>query len=208
MHKNEQRQSINNSFNISGLTQNNSTSAVDQNTKQIDVPKTINRNSNDHTSSVKRPRPSPTPLPKTNHPVAQQEEEIEEIVPVVKSEPHDPSPIMMTAPIQPVVEQEQSMAMYNDRSQMGGSMMTSMDTEQYDESYEGDYAGQYGEESYDGHQGVGGQDVGAGKGYTFWIFHFNGLPHFWSLICMYKALLCGSVFACCREMFLKQLYRG
>jgi hypothetical protein len=149
-------------MNFAGLTQNNSTNAVEQNTKEIDVLKTNNRSSNDNTSSVKRPRPSPT-LPKTTHPVTQQEEEIEEIIPVVKSEPRDPSPIMMTAPIQPVVQQQQSMAMYNDRSQMAGSMMTSMDTEQYDDSYEGDYAGQYGEESYDGHQGVGGQDVGAGK---------------------------------------------
>jgi len=118
----------------------------------------------DTTPTAKRPRPIP-PVPRV---LPQQDNDIEEIVPVVKSEPRDHTPTVMATPIQPLV-QEQSMAMYDDGSQqveMGGSMMMSEhDTEQYDENYEGEYEGHYGhgDQSYDsGGQGETTSAAGAG----------------------------------------------
>jgi len=144
---------------VKGLTQGNSGNTADPHTTKnhISVPKSEPRNDPirprpsdfDTASTAKRPRPIP-PAPRSiPQSVTQQDDDIEEIVPVVKSEPRDPTPTVMATPIQPMV-QEQTMAMYDDGSQqMEGDMMTEHDGEQYDDNYGGEYEGQYGDQSYD-----------------------------------------------------------
>eukprot|EP00092_Neocalanus_flemingeri_P001417 GFUD01001513.1.p1 GENE.GFUD01001513.1~~GFUD01001513.1.p1 ORF type:complete len:332 (+),score=74.33 GFUD01001513.1:302-1297(+) len=153
---------------VKGLTQNDSINPVNEKKNTVNVQKPEPRHESnrphhsvyDPTPAAKRPRPTP-PIPRIiPQPAAQQDDhDIEEIVPVVKSEPRDPTPILMTAPIQPVVPpMEQTMAMYDDGSQqMQGS------TEQYDDNYAEEYEGQYGDQSYDSSLVPGGQDnSGAG----------------------------------------------
>eukprot|EP00092_Neocalanus_flemingeri_P020463 GFUD01022168.1.p1 GENE.GFUD01022168.1~~GFUD01022168.1.p1 ORF type:complete len:334 (-),score=101.02 GFUD01022168.1:6-1007(-) len=160
---------------VKGLTQNDSINPVNEKKNTVNVQKPEPRHESnrphhseyDPTPASKRPRPTP-PIPRIiPQPAAQQEDhDIEEIVPVVKSEPRDPTPILMTAPIQPVVPpMEQTMAMYDDGSQqMQGSMMMTTDTEQYDDNYAEEYEGQYGDQSYDSSLVSGGQDSsGAGN---------------------------------------------
>jgi len=158
---------------VKGLTQTNSGNVASEPKNHTAVPKTeprsdLNRprpSEHDISPAVKRPRPTP-PAPRINpQPVTRQEDDIEVIVPVVKSEPHDPTPSIMATPIQPVVQpvvQQQTLAMYDDGSQqMQGSMM-----EQYDDNYGGEYDGQFvDDQGYDtSMMGAGGQDAsGAGK---------------------------------------------
>jgi len=159
---------------VKGLTQNDSANAVTGKKKTLDVPTSGLRHDPirprpseyDTTPTAKRPHPTPAVpriLPQPV-PVSQQDDDIEELVPVVKSEPRDPTPAVITTPIQPVV-QEQSMAMYDDGSQqMQGSMMMTTDTEQYDDNYGGEYEGQYGDAGYDSSMVTAGQDSsGAGE---------------------------------------------
>ena len=89
-------------------------------------------------------------------------------MPVVKSEPRDPTPTVMATTIPHQVEQQQSMAMYNEGSQqMGDSMMMTMDTEQYDDSYGGEYEGHYEDPAFDTSMVAEGQDTsGAGENNT------------------------------------------
>eukprot|EP00092_Neocalanus_flemingeri_P007003 GFUD01007561.1.p1 GENE.GFUD01007561.1~~GFUD01007561.1.p1 ORF type:complete len:335 (+),score=94.57 GFUD01007561.1:172-1176(+) len=155
---------------VKGLTQNNSGSSTESQSISA-VPKTEPKTdpprprppAYDPTPTAKRPRPSP-PAPRIiPQPVTQHDDDIEVIVPVVKSEPRDPTPTTPAPPVQPVVqrvEQEQSLAMYDDGSQMQGSMM-----EQYDDNYGGEeYEGQFGDQGYDtSMMGPGGQD-GSGAG--------------------------------------------
>jgi len=158
---------------VKGLTQTNSGNVASEPKNHTAVPKTeprsdLNRprpSEHDISPAVKRPRPTP-PAPRINpQPVTRQEDDIEVIVPVVKSEPHDPTPSIMATPIQPVVQpvvQQQTLAMYDDGSQqMQGSMM-----EQYDDNYGGEYDGQFvDDQGYDtSMMGAGGQDAsGAGR---------------------------------------------
>jgi len=141
---------------VKGLTQNQSGNVQTESKKSAEIPKN-EPNIPPHQSVPapvsKRPRPTPPPPRTLPQPVAQQvDDDIEEIVPVVKSEPRDAAPTVMAAPIQPVVQQEQSMAMYDDGSQqMGASMMM---TEQYDDSYVEEYEGQYGDQSYASEMGA------------------------------------------------------
>jgi hypothetical protein len=79
-------------------------------------------------------QPHPTPKILSKPPVQEGEDDIEEILPAVKSEPRDNT---TTAPIETVVQHEQGMDMYNDRTQQMGSMKMTMDAEQYDDSYGG-----------------------------------------------------------------------
>ena len=60
-------------------------------------------------------------------------------------------------------EQSQSMAMYEDRSQVGDSMMMTMETEQYHDTYVGEYEGHYEDQAFDTSVGEGGQDATPGK---------------------------------------------
>merc|ERR1712013_292555 len=85
-----------------------------------------------HSSSTPRILPQQT---------VEQDVDIEEIVPVVKSEPisENTATVMSNSPN--LVEQQQSMAMYEDRSQLVG-------LEHYDEHYVGEYEGQY-DQGYD-----------------------------------------------------------
>eukprot|EP00092_Neocalanus_flemingeri_P001394 GFUD01001487.1.p1 GENE.GFUD01001487.1~~GFUD01001487.1.p1 ORF type:complete len:334 (+),score=82.16 GFUD01001487.1:143-1144(+) len=160
---------------VKGLTQNDSINPVNEKKNTVNVQKPEPRHESnrphhseyDPTPASKRPRPTP-PIPRIiPQPAAQQEDhDIEEIVPVVKSEPRDPTPILMTAPIQPVVPpMEQTMAMYDDGSQqIQGSMMMTTDTEQYDDNYAEEYEGQYGDQSYDSSMVPGGQDNSGADG--------------------------------------------
>jgi len=132
---------------VKGLTQNNSSNAVvDSSKSQASLPKSeprmdFNPSRNHHDPGpppAKPPRPSSArPLPQQ---VAQQDDDIEEIVPVVKSEPSEHNPTVMNSTSN-MVEQQQSMAMYEDRSHM-------MSMEQYDENYAGEYDGHY-DQNYD-----------------------------------------------------------
>ena len=150
-----------------GLTQNNYGSAANQNRRSAEVHKPDPKNDSirnhvrtqDTVSAMKNPRhshPTPKILPKP--PVQEEEDDIEEIIPAVKSEPRDNT---TTAP---TVQHEQVMDMYNDRTQqMGGSMMMTMDAEQYDDSYVGDYDGHYGDQSYSNEVRAGQDTTAQGK---------------------------------------------
>ena len=106
-------------------------------------------------------QPHPTPKILSKPPVQEEEDDIEEILPVVKSEPRDNT---TTAPNKPVVQHEQGMNMYNDRTQQMGSMMMTMDAEQYDDSYGGDYdEHHYGDQSYGNEVGQGQDAMAQGK---------------------------------------------
>jgi len=148
---------------VKGLTQNSSGSAIGSSKIQPTLPKAEPRiephrsSTQDLTTpTVKRPRPTPTVSRTIPQPLSQQDDDIEEIVPVVKSEPRDLTPTVMATP----VVQQQSMAMYNEGSQqMGDSMMMTMDTEQYDDSYGGEYEGQYEDQGYDTSMVAAGQDT-------------------------------------------------
>ena len=158
---------------IPGLTQSKSGNSVNPTKSQTSLPKAESRNDPirprpseyDTAPTVKRPRPTPAVPRILPQPLAQQDDDIEELVPVVKSEPRDPTPTVMTTPIQPVV-QEQSMTMYDDGSQqMQDSMMMTTDTDQYDDNYGGmQYEGQYGDAGYDSSMVAAGHDSsGAGR---------------------------------------------
>ena len=158
---------------IPGLTQSKSGNSVNPTKSQTSLPKSESRNdpirpcpSQYETNlTAKRPRPTPAVPKILPQSVAQEDDDIEELVPVVKSEPRDPTPTVMTTPIQPVV-QEQSMTMYDDGSQqMQDSMMMTTDTDQYDDNYGGmQYEGQYGDAGYDSSMVTAGQDSsGAGR---------------------------------------------
>jgi len=138
---------------VKGLTQNNGGSAAastNEDKNHATVLKTEPRSDlirprhSDHDTPPvpKRPRPTPPVPPRiTPQPVEQITDDIEVIVPVVKSEPRDSTPTVMATPmVQQQMEQEQTMAMYDDRSQqMQDTMM-----EQYDDNYGGEeYDGQY-----------------------------------------------------------------
>jgi len=152
---------------VKGLTQSKSGNSVNPTKSQTSLPKAESRNDPirprpseyDTAPTVKRPRPTPAVPRILPQPLAQQDDDIEELVPVVKSEPRDPTPTVMTTPIQPVV-QEQSMTMYDDGSQqMQDSMMMTTDTDQYDDNYGGmQYEGQYGDAGYDSSMVAAGQD--------------------------------------------------
>jgi len=146
---------------VKGLTQNNGVGSGSnpRNTQHEDIPKHEANHATPAPSAPppRRLHPTPPPAPPRHHP-RQANDEIQEILPVVKSEPQ-----VVDTPIQPIVQQGQGMAMYDERpQQVGSTMMMSMDNEQYDDSY-GDYEGQYVDQGYEGEVGVGGQDsVGTG----------------------------------------------
>jgi len=133
---------------VKGLTQNNSNNASNDSSKREEsLPKSEPRNDS-HTARehhnhnpnqhIKQARPSssaPRILPQRT---AEDDDDIEEIVPVVKSEPSENTPAVINTNM---LEQQQSMAMYDDRSQMMGM-------EQYDENYVGEYDGHY-DQGYD-----------------------------------------------------------
>ena len=160
---------------ILDLTQNSSGNAIDSSKSQAPpVPKAEPRieplrpsNPDLTTPTPKRPRPAPT-VSRTIPQSLSQQDDIQEIVPVVKSEPRDPTPTVMATTIPHQVEQQQSMAMYNEGSQqMGDSMMMTMDSEQYDDSYGGEYEGHYEDQAYDTSMVAAGQDTsGAGENNT------------------------------------------
>ena len=135
---------------ILGLTQNNSGRVIDSSKTTTSVPKTepkidhTQRNQDPILLAPKHHRSAPSVQRVIPKPVAVEDDDIEEIVPIVKSEPRDPKPssVMTTTPNLDV--QQQSMTMYEDESQM----MTTMDTEQYDDSY-AEYDGQHGDQGYD-----------------------------------------------------------
>jgi len=147
---------------VKGLTQNNGGNIGTEPKKpnSVDIPK--------HEPSLPRPRdsappinrPRPTPPPPPRQPIPQRDDDIQEIMPVVKSEPSH----LVEAPIQPLAQQ--GLPMYDERSQqVESNMMMSMDTEQYDDSY-GDYEGHYGDngQGYEGDMGgVGQEGVGTGE---------------------------------------------
>merc|ERR1719154_999327 len=160
---------------VKGLTQGNSGNSKDSHTSKnhISVPKSEPRNDlvrtrpsefDTESPANKRPRPPPPAAPRILPQPAPRDNDIEEIVPVVKSEPRDHTPTVVATPIQPMV-QEQTMAMYDDGSQQMESnmMMTEHDTEHYDDNYGGEYEGHYGDQSYDsGGQLPGDRMEGAG----------------------------------------------
>jgi len=148
---------------VKGLTQNNGGNIGTEPKKPVDnIPKhepsqsrvrnpgpALHSNRSHHT-------PPPAPPPR-QHP--HQEDDIQEIMPVVKSEPSH----VVEAPIQPLVQQ--GMPMYDESAQqVGSNMMMSMETEQYgDGDTYGDYEGQYGDHDQGYDVGGGGQD-GVGTG--------------------------------------------
>jgi len=151
---------------VKGLTQNNGGELK----KPVELPKhepraeATNPRHTEPDPPPKRSRPTPPQPRASQQPAVQQhDEDVEEILPVVKSEPRDSTPTtqhVLPPPTQPVVQaqhQEQNMAMYDD-----GSQQMTMESEQYDESYGGDYDGQYGDQSYEG-EGAGGHEA-AGAG--------------------------------------------
>jgi len=149
---------------VKGLTQNNGGNIGTEPKKPVDnIPKhepsqsrvrnpgpALHSNRSHHT-------PPPAPPPPRQHP--HQEDDIQEIMPVVKSEPSH----VVEAPIQPLVQQ--GMPMYDESAQqVGSNMMMSMETEQYgDGDTYGDYEGQYGDHDQGYDVGGGGQD-GVGTG--------------------------------------------
>jgi len=149
---------------VKGLTQNNSANAaaptsgppnkatVPKSEPKVDLPRP-HTTEQEQVHIPKRPRPTPPPpAPRASYP--HPEDDIEVIVPVVKSEPRDTTPSMQ-ATNQNIVQQEQVMAMY-DVTQQQDTMM-----EQYDDNYGGDYVEQY-DQGYDGSvQGQAGQDAAA-----------------------------------------------
>jgi len=149
---------------VKGLTQNNGGNIGTEPKKPqpVDIPK--------HEQNQSRPRnQAPAPLPVRSHPHhtppppprqhPHQEDDIQEIMPVVKSEPSH----VVEAPIQPLVQQ--GIPMYDESAQqVGSNMMMSMDTEQYgDGDNYGDYEGQYGDHDQGYDVGGGGQE-GVGTG--------------------------------------------
>jgi len=168
---------------VKGLTQNNGGNIGTEPKKPVDnIPKhepsqsrvrnpgpALHSNRSHHT-------PPPAPPPPRQHP--HQEDDIQEIMPVVKSEPSH----VVEAPIQPLVQQ--GMPMYDESAQqVGSNMMMSMETEQYgDGDTYGDYEGQYGDHDQGYDVGGGGQDgVGtdaAGKtqcGFCYKFIHPSSL---------------------------------
>jgi len=106
-----------------------------------------------HSSKRSRPTP-PSTAPRSTYqqPPTQESDDIEVIVPAVKSEPRDTVHSAQTNN-QNMVQQEQAMAMY-DMSQQQESI-----AEQYDDSYGVDYDGQYVDQGY----GAGGTNQGGGQ---------------------------------------------
>jgi len=112
-----------------------------------------------HTSN-KRARPSPpSTAPRPTYTPSQDSDDIEVIVPAVKSEPRDTLHSGQATNQNMVQQEQQAMAMY-DMTQQQDSIV-----EQYDDSYGVDYDGQYVDQGYGANQGGGhGQDAaGAGK---------------------------------------------
>jgi len=147
---------------VKGLTQNNGGNIGTEPKKpnSVDIPKhepSVPR-PRDSAPPINRPRPTPPPPP-PRQPIPQRDDDIQEIMPVVKSEPSH----LVEAPIQPLAQQ--GLPMYDERTQqVESNMMMSMDTEQYDDSY-GDYEGHYGDngQGYEGDMGgVGQEGVGTG----------------------------------------------
>jgi len=150
---------------VKGLTQNNGGNIGTEPKKPVDnIPKhepsqSRVRNPGPALHSTNRSHHTPPPAPPPRqHP--HQEDDIQEIMPVVKSEPSH----VVEAPIQPLVQQ--GMPMYDESAQqVGSNMMMSMETEQYgDGDTYGDYEGQYGDHDQGYDVGGGGQDgVGTDK---------------------------------------------
>jgi len=150
---------------VKGLTQNNggNIGTEPKKSQPVDIPK-HDQNQSRPRNPVPAPHPirshhtPPPPPPPRQHP--HQEDDIQEIMPVVKSEPSH----VAEAPIQPLVQQ--GIPMYDESAQqVGSNMMMSMDTEQYgDGDNYGDYEGQYGDHDQGYDVGGGGQEgVGTGK---------------------------------------------
>jgi len=149
---------------VKGLTQNNggNIGTEPKKSQPVDIPK-HDQNQSRTRNPVLAPHPvrshhtPPPPPPPRQHP--HQEDDIQEIMPVVKSEPSH----VAEAPIQPLVQQ--GIPMYDESAQqVGSNMMMSMDTEQYgDGDNYGDYEGQYGDHDQGYDVGGGGQE-GVGTG--------------------------------------------
>jgi len=149
---------------VKGLTQNNggNIGTEPKKSQPVDIPK-HDQNQSRPRNPVPAPHPirshhtPPPPPPPRQHP--HQEDDIQEIMPVVKSEPSH----VAEAPIQPLVQQ--GIPMYDESAQqVGSNMMMSMDTEQYgDGDNYGDYEGQYGDHDQGYDVGGGGQE-GVGTG--------------------------------------------
>jgi len=122
----------------------------------------------------KRPRPSPMPRPPPL-----EDDDIQEVVPIVKSEPRDVSlPLAPVAPSDvPAANNHGAMVMYDEDDPDGqynqgqnvmmpqGGAVGTMDSYGADDSYGGDYGDSYsevGEQYGDGSMMMGGQDNNAG----------------------------------------------
>jgi len=144
---------------VKGLTQNNSSS----DSKPKSEPPKISRpppprepQERDPIPPPKRPRPTPptisTPQPSFHH--QEDDDDIQEVVPV-KSEPRDPMPQTMTTAMAPVVDntshyQAEQVVTHNPMQQPQANTVA-LDDSYADESY--DY-GQYGDGGYDDGSGM------------------------------------------------------
>jgi len=140
---------------VKGLTQNNATEAPSGKAQpKQEAAKHLARprepQEREPAPQPKRPRPPPPPVPQAllSDPIHTfQDDDIQEVVPV-KSEPRDPGPMTMSAPLeqQPVYQHNQEQSMVEDHQQ--GTV--ALDESYADETY--DY-GQY-EEGYDDGSGM------------------------------------------------------
>ena len=145
------------------MTQNNSTNVGPDSAKREEsltkseprIDLQVARNNHIPSQASKQPRHSssaPRVLPQQT---VEQDDDIEEIVPVVKSEPISENTATVMSNSSTLVEQQQSMAMYEDRSQLVGM-------EHYDEHYVGEYEGQY-DQGYDSSMMVPQDTGGPGR---------------------------------------------
>ena len=145
------------------MTQNNSTNVGPDSAKREEsltkseprLDLQVARNNHIPSQASKQPRHSssaPRVLPQQT---VEQDDDIEEIVPVVKSEPISENTATVMSNSSNLVEQQQSMAMYEDRSQLVGM-------EHYDEHYVGEYEGQY-DQGYDSSMMVPQDTGGPGR---------------------------------------------
>jgi len=137
---------------VKGLTQNDSSKAANDK-KIVDVHKSASQNMSrkpsyspsDHDIVLASKRVQTSLNAPASRSIVQpvaRNEHFEEVVPVVKSEPgNSPHPTVQSLPVQSLVQQEQSMAMYDEGSEQ---MMS-----QYDDSYGVEYDGHYGGGGFD-----------------------------------------------------------
>ena len=192
---------------VKGLTQNNSDTAAPKPPSRAPEPSrpTIPRISAPPETSAppapKRPRPAPVPAQSSSF---QQDDDIEEVMPVVKQEPVAsvvPEPPQVQQSVAPASSSYASVSQvhsdtYHDQGGLGGGTVAHMDDQlqAYGEDDGYDYGGYEGEEAYEGMEGGAVADNSKGRLYIFlkYLFILRSFYQYNSLF-----LFCAKAEKCC-----------